>query len=162
MKRRNLVLLAAASLAAFIAGPVVAATDTPDGRVIVKFREGSALKQIQAAGRVQSIASRLGLSARFIGQPSPDLHVMQASGIDAETLAARLGKDLTPYGAELAGNADGSIPAWDGGLTAPPAGVTFDPNAKGYPDPFASDQPLFTITSGNAGSYGDKIGRAHV
>lgn len=72
-------------------------------------------------------------------------------------VAARLGKDLTPFGAELAGNADGSIPAWDGGLTAPPAGVTFDPNAKGYPDPFASDQPLFTITSGNAGSYGDKL-----
>ena len=27
--------------------------------------------------------------------------------------AARLGRDLTPLGAELAGNADGSIPAWD-------------------------------------------------
>ena len=29
---------------------------------------------------------------------------------------ARLGKDLTPVGAEVAGNADGSIPAWTGGL----------------------------------------------
>lgn len=28
--------------------------------------------------------------------------------------AARLGADLTPVGAERAGNADGSIPAWDG------------------------------------------------
>src|SRR5438067_2543043 len=28
--------------------------------------------------------------------------------------AARLGKDLTPVGAEKAGNKDGSIPAWDG------------------------------------------------
>ena len=37
---------------------------------------------------------------------------------------ARLGDDLTPFGAEKAGNADGSIPAWDGGLTAPPAGYT--------------------------------------
>lgn len=72
-------------------------------------------------------------------------------------VAARLGQDLTPFGAELAGNADGSIPAWDGGLTAPPSGVSFDPNAKGYPDPFASDQPLFTITASNAGSYGDKL-----
>ena len=72
-------------------------------------------------------------------------------------VAARLGKDLTPYGAELAGNADGSIPAWDGGLSAPPAGVTFDANAKGYPDPFSGDKPLFTITSGNAGQYADKL-----
>ena len=30
--------------------------------------------------------------------------------------AARLGKDLTPIGAERAGNKDGTIPAWDGGL----------------------------------------------
>ena len=29
--------------------------------------------------------------------------------------AARLGKDLTPTGAERAGNADGSIPEWTGG-----------------------------------------------
>ena len=29
--------------------------------------------------------------------------------------AARLGADLTPFGAEKAGNSDGSIPAWTGG-----------------------------------------------
>jgi len=27
--------------------------------------------------------------------------------------ASRLGKDLTPMGAEMAGNADGSIPPWN-------------------------------------------------
>ena len=31
--------------------------------------------------------------------------------------AARLGADLTPIGAEKAGNKAGTIPAWDGGLT---------------------------------------------
>lgn len=30
--------------------------------------------------------------------------------------AATLGTTLTPLGAEMAGNADGSIPAWTGGL----------------------------------------------
>ena len=35
--------------------------------------------------------------------------------------ADRLGKDLTPMGGEMAGNADGTIPAWDGGITTPPA-----------------------------------------
>ncbi len=78
-----------------------------------------------------------------------------------EEVAARLGKDLTPLGGEIAGNADGSIPAWDGGLTAPPAGVSFDPKGKGYPDPFAGDQPLYTVTAGNAAQYGDKLTDGH-
>ena len=34
----------------------------------------------------------------------------------------RLGKDLTPNGAERAGNKDGTIPEWQGGMTKPPAG----------------------------------------
>ena len=33
---------------------------------------------------------------------------------------ARLGADLTPMGAEKGGNADGTIPAWNGGITQPP------------------------------------------
>ena len=35
---------------------------------------------------------------------------------------ARLGDDLTPMGGEKAGNADGTIPAWEGGITSTPAG----------------------------------------
>ena len=68
--------------------------------------------------------------------------------------AARLGADLTPMGAEKAGNKDGTIPAWTGGLCAPPAGWTA---AKGYVDPFASDKVQFTITKANAGQYKDKL-----
>src|SRR5271167_3981047 len=67
---------------------------------------------------------------------------------------ARLGRDLTPVGAEKAGNADNSIPAWDGGLTKAPAG--FDVK-KGYADPFAGEKPLFTITAANAEQYKDKL-----
>jgi hypothetical protein len=47
----------------------------------------------------------------------------------------RLGKDLTPVGAEKAANKEGTIPAWDGGLTKAPAG--FDAK-KGYADPYAA------------------------
>jgi hypothetical protein len=67
---------------------------------------------------------------------------------------SRLGKDLTPVGAERAGNADGTIPAWDGGLTKPPAGWTPD---QGYVDPFASDKVLFTITGANVAQYQSKL-----
>ena len=67
---------------------------------------------------------------------------------------SRLGKDLTPIGAERAGNADGTIPAWDGGLTKPPAGWT---PQQGYVDPFPNDKPLFTITAANAAQYESKL-----
>ena len=34
--------------------------------------------------------------------------------------AAKLGTTLTPVGAEKAGNAAGTIPAWEGGIVRPP------------------------------------------
>ncbi|MBI2515575.1 MAG: DUF1329 domain-containing protein [Opitutae bacterium] len=73
--------------------------------------------------------------------------------------ADRLGKDLTPLGGEKAGNADGSIPAWDGGITTPPAGYTVGMH---HPDPFASEQPLFTISAANADKYADKLSAGHL
>jgi hypothetical protein len=67
---------------------------------------------------------------------------------------ARLGKDLTPLGAEKAGNADGTIPAWDGGITKPPASYQ---KGKHLPDPFADDKLLFTITAANLEQYSAKL-----
>jgi len=67
---------------------------------------------------------------------------------------SRLGKDLTPIGAERAGNADGTIPAWEGGLTKPPPGWTRE---MGYIDPFPEDKPLFTITGANVEQYKSKL-----
>ena len=72
----------------------------------------------------------------------------QARLSDAEV--ARLGAELTPVGAEKAGNKEGTIPAWNGGLTAAPSGWTA---AQGYVDPFASDQVKFTISAANAEQY---------
>lgn len=74
-----------------------------------------------------------------------------------DEVAARLGQDLSPMGAEISGNADGSIPAWDGGITAPPAGVTFDAKTQNPPDPFGGDQPMFKITGSNMSQYADKL-----
>ena len=73
--------------------------------------------------------------------------------------ANRLGNDLTPLGGEKAGNADGSIPAWTGGLTTAPAGYT---PGMHHPDPFASDQAVFTINAANAGKYADKLSVGHL
>src|SRR5438132_744568 len=84
---------------------------------------------------------------------------MGAQSAPSAAEAARLGKDLTPVGAEKAANKDGSIPAWDGGLCKPPAGYKPTNGKHGWPylDPFASEKPLYTITAANAAQYADKL-----
>jgi hypothetical protein len=68
---------------------------------------------------------------------------------------ARLGKNLLPWGAEKAGNADGSIPAYSGQL-AVPAG--YDPAKPGVrPDPFADEKPLYSVTAANMAEHVDKL-----
>lgn len=68
----------------------------------------------------------------------------------SEAEAAKLGNELTPLGGEMSGNADGSIPAWNGGITAPPVGYT---QGDFHPDPFVGDEILFTITADNYKEY---------
>ena len=69
---------------------------------------------------------------------------------------SRLGQDLTPMGAERAGNAAGTIPAWEGGITKPPSTVTYQAGDH-HPDPFAADAILFTIDASNADQYADHL-----
>jgi hypothetical protein len=76
--------------------------------------------------------------------------------------AARLGKDLTPLGGEMAGNADGTIPAWTGGLkSAADAGFPDYKTGQHHPDPYANDKPLYTITASNMGQYASKLTEGH-
>lgn len=64
--------------------------------------------------------------------------------------AAQLGTILTPVGAEMAGNASGTIPAWTGGLDAS-AGAR---DGRGFlTNPFADEQPLFVVTRANMDEY---------
>jgi len=69
---------------------------------------------------------------------------------------AQLSATQTPMGAEKAGNAAGTIPAWDGGLTKVPVGVTLKAQGN-YPDPFPTDKPLFTISAANMDKYKDNL-----
>ncbi len=68
--------------------------------------------------------------------------------------ASRLGQDLTPLGGERAGNASGSIPAWDGGLATPPA--SYQPGMH-HPDPYAADPVRYVINAGNLEQYQDVL-----
>ncbi len=79
------------------------------------------------------------------------------SGLSSDEVA-RLGKDLTPLGGEKAGNADGTIPEWTGGITSPPDG--YKPGMH-HPDPYAGDKVLFTVTAANMSKYADKLTPGH-
>jgi len=72
--------------------------------------------------------------------------VVMALGFAVPALA----QNKTPLGAEAAGNAAGTIPAWDGGLTKPIAGFK---SGGHYPDPFKADKILFTISAANVEQY---------
>lgn len=77
-----------------------------------------------------------------------------AHGAVSAEEAARLRSDLTPLGAERAGNAAGTIPAWTGGYT------TVDPsfrNGGRRSDPFKDDKPLYSITAKNVDQHADKL-----
>lgn len=58
----------------------------------------------------------------------------------------RLQADLTPVGAIRAGNADGGIPEWSGGIDQPPVG--YQPGTV-HLNPFESEMPLFRIDFSN-------------
>lgn len=70
--------------------------------------------------------------------------------------AAKLGKELTAVGAERAGNADGSIPAWTPAEQSGPLKGEF-PN-----DPaIMNEKPLMTITAANLTQHADKLTEGH-
>ena len=70
------------------------------------------------------------------------------------------GEPYTPVGAERPGNADGSIPAWTGGLSSVDWPQGFSAGAK-IQNPFPEDQPLFEISSRNVDQYGDAVSDGH-
>ncbi len=67
---------------------------------------------------------------------------------------ARAETEYTPLGAIKAGNAQGTIPPWTGGITTPPPAYE---KGQDHTDPFADDAPLFTITADNYKQYADKL-----
>lgn len=78
-----------------------------------------------------------------------------AIGAVSQEKAAQLGKNLTQVGAEMAGNKDGSIPAYTGGLTTHPSGYKKGSGVR--PDPFAGEKPLYSISAKNMTQYAGEL-----
>ena len=96
-----------------------------------------------------------------------------AAAVGAEE-AARLGKELTPVGAQAAGNADGTIPAWAGASLYRPEQLKIsyaqlqalrksNPGAlQATMSPTgAATKPLFTISKANVAQYADRLTAGH-
>ena len=80
-----------------------------------------------------------------------------AAKLSADEIA-RLGADLTPLGGERAGNAEGTIPEWTGGITEAPAGYVVGEHHR---DPYAADDPLFVINAANLDEHRERLSVGH-
>lgn len=81
--------------------------------------------------------------------------VGQAQAAVSTAEAAKLGVELTLVGAEKAGNADGSIPAYEGGLTTAP--TSYKAGDRMRPDPFVDEKPALVIDGKNVEQYKDQL-----
>jgi len=84
--------------------------------------------------------------------------LVAASAVEAKVSAEEAKKltdgTLTAFGADPKGNADGSIPPWEGGITKWPE--AFKEGMRQI-DPFPGDKFLTTITAANAAEYAEKL-----
>ena len=81
-----------------------------------------------------------------------------AAGAQAEVTAdeaKQLGSTLTQLGAVKAGNKEGTIPAYTGGLTKAPPG--FKAGSGVWADPFKDEAPLVRIDAKNWQQHADKL-----
>jgi len=76
--------------------------------------------------------------------------------------AKKLGTTLTEFGSIKAGNAEGTIPAYTGGITTPPA--DFKAGSGVWADPFKADKPVLRIDSKNMQEHAAKLsaGQMHL
>jgi len=69
--------------------------------------------------------------------------------------AKQLGTTLTPVGAEKAGNKDGTIPPYTGGLASPPA--SYQKGSGFRTDPFAAEKPRLVISAKDLAAQGERL-----
>lgn len=78
------------------------------------------------------------------------------AGVSASE-ARQLGDALTPFGAEKAGNRDGTIPAYTGGLSASDLPPDFQQGSGRWTNPFPIEKPLYSISSQNMDEYANRL-----
>lgn len=96
------------------------------------------------------------LTKTFIAACISASFCLSAAAAVSEEEAAKLGDSLTWLGAIKAGNEEGTIPEYTGGLTEPPA--NYDPSKPGIrPNPFPDEEPLLSIDQSNMDQHADRL-----
>lgn len=93
----------------------------------------------------------------FLSAIVTTLSILLISASHAKVTAEKaqaLGDTLSPIGAELAANADGTIPAWTGGIQQIPQ--DYEPGEH-HKDPFADEKALLIIDQSNVQRFADKL-----
>lgn len=129
--------------------PAAAAAPVPSGRSAAPGAGGTFRPRSAVAALVR------GCAPAFVLALAPALPA--AAELPAAEVA-RLGQDLTPLGGERAGNAEGTIPEWTGGIARPPAGYTVGEHHR---DPYAADEPRFVIDAANLERHRGQLSAGH-
>jgi hypothetical protein len=96
---------------------------------------------------------------RIMGVAATVALLLDLEGNAWAATADDLGKSLTPIGAERAGNADGTIPAWTGGdLEVAQGWKVGDPRV----DRYAGEKKLFSIDASNVDKYAGKLSHGQI
>ncbi|MEM7507816.1 MAG: DUF1329 domain-containing protein [Pseudomonadota bacterium] len=95
---------------------------------------------------------KAGIAALALGLGTASIALSGASAADM----SRLGADLTPVGAEKAGNADGSIPAWTGGIDVSTS------TGSQLKNPFSGDQVILKIDQSNVDQHAGRLSAGQV
>ncbi|MDB5986170.1 MAG: hypothetical protein JWR16_1223, partial [Nevskia sp.] len=152
------------AVVAFQQAQTFAANSKLAAQWVTYLQSGKAREQALAAAANQRHRNDAGpvLDNGLLGAP---VAVQDASGEPAQpgavvaSVASGSG-GFTPVGAEQAGNREGTIPPWTGGLTRSQWPASFKAGGR-YADPYPNEQPLFTITAANAAQYGAHLSDAH-
>jgi len=94
--------------------------------------------------------------ALFCGALAFSFAAGQAAAKVSPDEAAKLGKELTPIGAEKAANKDGTIPAWTPASKRGPLSGEYPSDPK-----IDAETPTLTINKANMAQYADKLTEGH-
>ncbi|NKF23788.1 DUF1329 domain-containing protein [Solimonas marina] len=146
-----------AALQSFQSAQKLADTREAASKWVQYLESGRAREQAlsAAADRAHRAQQDVQLSDRFDGS------VALASGGTSSAVAAGASGQLTPIGADAAGNAAGTIPAWTGGLQHAQWPKSFRAGQR-LADPYPDDKPLFVITRANLAQYRPYLSRGHL
>ncbi len=120
------------------------------------------MEKFQGQGDVADRSPTAGKLPLIAGLVSMLLSAGLANARVSEEEAARLGADLAPFGAEVAGNEEGTIPPWSGKWKGLPPGLEYDGPAGKRPSPYADDQLLFSITPENYTQHKDHLSEGQI